>query len=343
MDQTQLQAKIAEYYQKLPEETKSLFAGLSWLQTLEDINAKYSLNEEQIQTLGTETTILLLGIIGLEDYVQTLRTDLKIEDSTKIDNLLDEIGNKILKDIAPLLYDTYIRNTEDLEKEKLSEADGHKQILYDIGKKYAIPIDQMGEIDIATDRFLSGKISSREYEEGIRIATGDSLEKYRLIIKDINDKIITPKREAMMSSKDKVVSSKDKVPLPPYKSSEQEVVSSKDKVPLPPYVSSKQNVESSKEVDLEKIHEDIYREHGIDIISSNYLQKEEVVSKKPIDTIDKNLINSNIIASKLSGATVSGTTVADYSLPNINPKISDLPKMQGVEPSKPHDPYHEEI
>ncbi|HAQ02674.1 hypothetical protein A2467_02650 [Candidatus Nomurabacteria bacterium RIFOXYC2_FULL_36_8] len=119
MDQTELQEKIVLYYQKLPEETKVLFAGMSWLETLKEIDTKYSLNDAQIETLGTETTILLLGIISLEDYVQTIKDEIKLE-GTGTDNMLDEIGDKILKDIAPLLYESYEKNVMELEKENVS-------------------------------------------------------------------------------------------------------------------------------------------------------------------------------------------------------------------------------
>ena len=101
MDQVQLQEKISLYYQKLPEETKVLFAGMSWIETLKEIDTKYSLNDEQIQTLGTETTILLLSIISPDDYEQTLRNNLNLEEE-KVTQILKDINEKIINDVSPL-------------------------------------------------------------------------------------------------------------------------------------------------------------------------------------------------------------------------------------------------
>ncbi len=63
MDKEELQKKIAEYYLKLPKEAQEVFSSMKWLETLKNICEKYSLDENQIKTLGIETSLILLGIV----------------------------------------------------------------------------------------------------------------------------------------------------------------------------------------------------------------------------------------------------------------------------------------
>ncbi len=333
MDKKELQEKIALYYEKLPEETKVLFASMSWLETLKEIDTKYSLNDEQIKTIGTETTILLLGIINLEDYVQIIKDEVRLE-SNKTNELLDEIGEKILKDIAPLLYKSYEKNLEDLIKEKgiINEDINIDEEIYNIGKKYNLPIDKVGEVETATNKFLEGDTFSHEYEKNIKTILINYQSKINEIIKELNEKIIIPKMESL---KNKDNSETENIPLPPYATEKEEIKES--------IIVEEKKIEVPNSIETPKV--DIYRESGIEII-----QPSEIPTITPIQKIDTEIVKkseatteNNIIADKLSGNTVSKNTFTDYSLPKMNLKTDLLNNTPSVTTSKSHDPYHEEI
>ncbi|MFA6514714.1 MAG: hypothetical protein WCT42_00410 [Candidatus Paceibacterota bacterium] len=116
MDQTQLQQNIAKYYAKLPSDLQQSFSSMAWMEDLKNISTKYSLTNEQTETLATETTLVLLGIVHLEDYVLTLKNDLKLNDET-FNKILDDLDANILKDTKDDLVKTFELNIELLEKE----------------------------------------------------------------------------------------------------------------------------------------------------------------------------------------------------------------------------------
>ena len=97
MNQEELQKKIREYYAKLTPKAQEVFASLSWLETLKKIAGRHNLNEDQIQILGTETTLVLLGIISRDEYEKILNEELKLEiqlDSTSQNDLLQLLLQK---------------------------------------------------------------------------------------------------------------------------------------------------------------------------------------------------------------------------------------------------------
>jgi len=316
MDQTQLQEKIALYYQKLPEETKVLFASMNWLETLKEIDAKYSLNDEQIKTLGTETTILLLGMVSPEDYEQTLKTEIKLEGG-KTDEIIKEINEKILKDISPKLFEAFNNNIVELADEKYGEGftekfsklpeeiqnavndSGYQASIYSIGNKYGLGIDKIGELEDITTKVLLGSIKSGDYESEVKNKIGLPEDKNKEMVVLLNDRIFKNIKDKMVNS-----TSRSGAPLPPYA-----------------MASSKQNVISIKE---EKKEPMVVKTLDIETNKTEKPLSIPIVENKVSD-----VVKPNIMANKLMGSTISSATVTDYS----------MPKMGGGS----HDPYHEEI
>lgn len=260
MDQKELQQKIALYYEKLPEEAKVVFAGMNWIGTLEEIEIKYSLNDEQIKTLGTETAILLLGIIGIEEYVNTIRKEMKLEASV-VDKILDEVGEKILNNVMPYIDKAYNDNMSSFIKESTGEKEDYKVKIYEISNKHGLPIDKMGEIQSITERFINGEISSIKYENEISLITEFPSNKILEIIKDINENIINKIRQEAIK--------KNTVPLPPKKPMSISLpIKSKKEIPLPPKKEVKEEIPVNKIDDNEE-----YKSHGIEIVSDNTPKK----------------------------------------------------------------------
>ncbi len=120
MDQEQLQQKIAEYYAKLPNGVQTVFSSMKWLESLESLSTKYNLNESQKSTLGTETMLVLLGIIHLVEYENVLEKELEMP-KVQFDKMLIEIDESILRTIRPQLSEAFKKNNEVAEEKVQKE------------------------------------------------------------------------------------------------------------------------------------------------------------------------------------------------------------------------------
>lgn len=119
MNQEELKKTIAEYFAKLPKESQEVFSSMVWMDTLKDIIKKYSLNPKEEEVLGVETTLVLLGIIHIEEYKDNLKRDLNIEEET-LEKILLEINERILKNIEKQLLEVFKSNIEYLESQEES-------------------------------------------------------------------------------------------------------------------------------------------------------------------------------------------------------------------------------
>jgi hypothetical protein len=381
MDQAQLQAKIAFYYQKLPEQTKVLFAGMSWLEILKEIDVKYGLNDEQVKTLGTETTILLLGIVSIDDYLQTIRAEIKLE-GNKTEEIINEIGEKIIKDVAPLLYQAFNDNMTELMQEKFGKkfderlaslpenikeaiSDSNYQTsIYEIGNKYSLSIEQIGILEEITIKVMTGMIKPDQYENEIKNKITIQAEKIKDVVSEINERVFKNIKELLMNNWDK----EEKLPTPPY------IEKKEDAVPLPPpaYNNEVKGKAIEKQIEKEIVKDiikktpsefnksDMFKEHGIEILSDEVKRveyREEIPKKEREETRNINTTDnmniyteqkaddstkSNIVTDKLFGNTSSKTVVSDYSLPKINTQMKPVEESTSILP-KQHDPYHEVI
>lgn len=120
MDQEQLQQKIAEYYAKLPKGAQTVFSSMKWLESLESLSTKYNLNESQKSTLGTETMLVLLGIIHLVEYENVLEKELEMP-KVQFDKMLIEIDESILRTIRTQLSEAFKKNNEVVEEKVQKE------------------------------------------------------------------------------------------------------------------------------------------------------------------------------------------------------------------------------
>ena len=234
MNNEQLQQNIAKYYEKLPVGLQEFFSGMKWMETLKNISTKYSLKEEQISTLGTETTLLLLAIINTEDYVKTIDTELKTPKEVT-DAIFNEISELILKDIYEELENTFLKNSKDLLDEKYGgdkklddrfvslpkevqmaiNESNYQPTLYSIAEKYKLNIEQMGILEEVTTKVMLNIIHPDKYEEELlsKLTTLNREDVINLE-KDVNENILKTIRESLKrnwnedSSMQKVVNSK---------------------------------------------------------------------------------------------------------------------------------------
>ena len=349
MDQTQLQQQIALYYSKLPADAQAVFSSMKWMETLKNISTKYGLSGDQIETLGTETTLLLLGIINLEGYVNTLSSELAMP-SASMEKMVTEINDSILKPILPTLDQAYENHVTSLVEEKYGSAEklderfaklpkevqeaisesNYQSTLYKISTDKKLSVEQMGILEEATNKVLLGIIHPDMYE-------GELKNKLRLpgdttseIVSAVNEEILKNIREILKSHWVKSEGSiDDEVPLPPYTD-----------IPTPPVMEKVEPVTKTEVVKeeplptlpvvLSKTESGIYGNAGIEVVR-------EV-------TREEDLAHS-IIASKLSTMTKSEPVVSDHSMPKMTPPTpTPVPTSATPSSTKPaHDPYKEAI
>jgi hypothetical protein len=354
MDQTQLQQKIALYYSKLPVEAQQIFSSMSWMETLKTISIKRGLNDSQIETLGLETTLALLGIVHLDDYKKALLENLSLP-STEVDKIVTEIDESILKTIRPQLMDVYEQHVTSLVVEKyggidnfgnsfnklpneVKEAIGqsdYQSKLYNIATEKKLSVEQMGALEEVTSKVLLGMINPDQYESELTSKLGLDASKTSEVVTSVNESVLKNIREILKShwndGKSREVSLEDEVPIPPYA-----------QVKIPEAPKAEIQIPSAIGPELPsralKAESDIYHSAGIDMLSKEMSEKEDLAK--------------SIIGSKLSQSVVSRPVISDQSLSKVNgaqsqpeqPKTPTPINPAPIVPTAPaHDPYHEAI
>lgn len=345
MDQAQLQKQIAEYYSKLPSDIQQVFASMAWMETLRSISTKYGLNESQIETLGTETTLALLGIIHPDEYEKNLTEELGT--MLSFTNMMTEINDSVFKSLRPQLAEVYAGYVEPeksespiavgnidprfsvlpVEVQNAIAVSDYQKKLYEIGSEYELPINKMASLEEITVKFITASISPTQYESELALETDLPADKVSEIATKVNEQILKKIRETMQG---KVSSSSidDEVPVPPYA----------EKVTSPiigTFIPTKEEVAVTPNT-ISKTEADIYGNAGIEVIDGTEDNEE---SQLLVDT------NTDMFANKLNKMVMSKNSVSDYSLPKINKESPAQPqaKSEPAQSQVVHDPYHEPI
>jgi hypothetical protein len=218
MNKEQLQQKIAFYFEKLPPSAQAVFSQMEWLQKIQDLGSTYALSPEQIETLATETTLILLGIIEGAEYANTLSQELHLPKLT-LDKILTEINNSILNPIQNELTQAFEANIAEntpaaaVLETKLDERfsqlpkdiqdsisnSNYYASLYEIVTENNLTIPQMGALEECLTDAMLGKIKTNELKGAIVSRLGITEEVAGKLIKEINEKISKELREKLMS------------------------------------------------------------------------------------------------------------------------------------------------
>ncbi|MEX2052294.1 MAG: hypothetical protein WD991_01185 [Candidatus Paceibacterota bacterium] len=222
MDQQELQKNIALYYSKLSPEAQIVFSGMKWLDMLKKISIKYGLTETQSRTLGSETTLIMLGMIPMLEYEQNLAKDLAMP-RENLELMITEIKSALLNPIATHITKAYENNVETETKERdvvESELDerfkklpediknaiiesNYYDNLYQIAQKYGLNIRQTGLLEEAVTSVMTGVLSPDKLEGTVKERTGTTPDIAGQMVIDINEKILKPVRTKMMQKTDK--------------------------------------------------------------------------------------------------------------------------------------------
>jgi hypothetical protein len=381
MNPTQLQQKIAEYFQKLPKEAQESFSSMAWLETLKTISTKYRLNEAQIETLGAETTLVLLGIINTDEYQKNIEKELTLSQDTT-QKIFTEINESVLSTIKTQLAQTYEQNAQSLAEEKyggekklderfsslpkevqdaINESD-YQETLYLLSQKYKLPIDKMGLLEEITTKVMLGIIHPDKYGEELKTKLGLNDIDNSNLVDDINNKILKTIKGSLKEHWQNSSVSEDKIPLPPYKPVPKETIPEKSgsifdvkptaTAPITPIktilpispVAVEKNIFAVTE--NKKAETEIYENAGINILDKKndigLLNKhEDKITPKENIVLEESGIN--MLQQKLNDTMSNVNTISSYTIPKINNKTIQAPTPPTEEPTTPHDPYHEAI
>jgi hypothetical protein len=371
-----LEIQIAKARENLSQKSRNAIDAVSWKLIILEINKGF--NTEQIEQLTTETELLLCGLVSTENFPKELEDRMKISRSdvslllAEMDKLIfkkmqEELEKRLNeKDIIEVTYKsnplTDDPNLIDAPKDIQTAVSlsNWKEKLYNISKKYSLSVEKMGELEDITVKTLKGDILASKYESEVknRINVPDDREKE--MVAEINEEIFKVIKDTLVSSSTKKENKVLEIPTPPYKNKKI------DEVPLPPS-SYKRQEEPKKEIKkVENIinEDDLYKEHGIEIISDipipkdneifNPINKKEIIIPSTISTSTQEkveyreeiptILQKNIIADKLSKNIIGEIKTSDYTLPKISdPNKEELEKKTSEKSINPHDPYHEVI
>ncbi len=380
-----LQIKIARARENLLQESRNAIDAVNWKLFIQEMNHKF--NEDQIDTLTTETELLLCGLVSTEDYPEELEKRMQIPKSA-VAQLISDLDKQIFKKIheefekrlndkgdtkitytvKPLIIDPKFSNLPNDIQKAVAISDW-KGKLYTISKKYNLSVDKMGILEEITVKTINGEIHTSAYENEVLSRINLPADKNKEMVTEINEEIFKVIKGSLVNSS-KVKPSGDKeIPLPPYVAKKEETIL----IPLPSYNKEEVKIEIKKEEKIIENEDDLYKKHGIEIISDvpvapdqsvlstekkeeiNYREEIPASTEKIKDETNVNVEKNeyievvpeaptgNIITNKLFGNTTSKTTVSDYSLPKISKQADPFTGVEGSANANPHDPYHEVI
>ena len=215
MDKEELQKNIALYYSKLPTNLQEIFSSMKWMETLQQIATKYGLNDAQSEILGTETTLVLLGIVHPDEYYEILKDQLNLPNDS-ITKILAEINDSIISDIRPQIIEVFnennkINQSENIETGNLDEkfknlpesikkiiaGSNYKTVLYDIAKEYGLNVIEIGVLENDLTDLIIGSIHPNKFEGMLKNTLKFPDEKTHELANAINEKILKRIREEM--------------------------------------------------------------------------------------------------------------------------------------------------
>ena len=377
---TTLDIMITKAKENLSENTKAAINAVSWKLILGGINKKYTPDQLYNLETETELLLCGLITPEnyqkeLESRMQLHKTDV-ISLINEIDKLIfkkiqQELESrlnggkgKIVYTNKPFVVDPRFISLPKEVQEAISYSNW-KERMYDIAKKFKLNVEQTGLLEEITTKVILNTIHTDQYEGEIRskIDLGD--DKIKEMVAELNENIfknIKEKEKTITNYELRITN--EKIPIPPYATKKEDVVPiPPQKTPIPTLskvevsvtptpINNKTDIykeekPAQKEIEdiisnkgVVKKESDMYREHGIEIITEDEVIPEikRQENKMPSPSMGNIVVestkneDSNIIADKLFGNTTSKTTVSDYSLPKISNDQEHI-----------HDPYHEII
>ena len=317
MNPEELQKKIAEYFAKLPVDMQTMFASMEWMKTLENISTKFSLTTLQIQSLGTETTLLLLGIIHPDEFDNFIRTEMSLTKDTA-DKIIVEINLGILNKWRTALGETYEKNVAG-EAERVYGGDvklddrfaklppeikdaitnsNYQAELASVAKAKGLSIDDMGKLEQVVNKVMLGIDHPESFEQNLKQALGVDSIKAGELTNEINEKVFKNIREVLKSHAD--VHAEPVIPTPQTPKTPTNI--EPEMPPLPPKTT--QNTNTPNPTQSTMASDKIMQTNGIEIEKTfdsplpnttwpNTLNDKNLIQKAGVSIIDDKPIEKN--------------------------------------------------
>lgn len=332
MDQKQIQEKIAEYYKKLTPKMQEVFSKMEWLDNLRGISLRYNMTDEQIQTLGTETSLVMLGIIHPDEYEQNLMTELAVPRDIGL-KIIDDINLEILNEWRGELIETFSKNTKDIadktygkgktlderwsnlpkEVQDAINSINYQNTLVEISQENNLNLSQMNDLDMITAQMMLGTIHPEDYNAKLFQALNMPKEKVDMIYSEVSEKILKSIRTKLVEHAESIKKTEQvepQVPVPPYKKMETPAapiisnnypaimpIEIKAANPLP--ASQNNNLEATKNIETQNIPN--YTAINVpEALVSVPFNKENILSTAGIDIIHENQILQKDTSEKIS-------------------------------------------
>ncbi|HEY4503453.1 MAG TPA: hypothetical protein VJC14_03425 [Candidatus Paceibacterota bacterium] len=200
---------IKDELEKLPKESQEAINSLNWLSITEGIGMNFSLTEDEINDLQTET---LLALVGLED---PNRYPSNIEDVVGLTREeAEKIATEVTEKIFTLIANAYEKKSpgqniegkldERFEKlpKDIKDAIGesnYQTALYEIAREHKLNIEQMGTLEEYLVSVMLGKISATQFEENIKNKIKLPGDEVQEIIRALNEKILRKIKDKLMA------------------------------------------------------------------------------------------------------------------------------------------------
>ena len=320
MNPEELQQKIAEYYAKLTPQMQTVFSSMQWMEDLKKIVAKYNLNEIQESTLGTETMLVLLGIIHHEEYEEVVRRELALDEMLAT-NLLNEVDTLILNTIKPQLNSAFEKNNTIEEEHPLPSsplANGEestqainsvnwKQAIIDAKAKYGFNLEQLEELEVQVQAIFSGLTKPENFERTIKEKMKLTDEKAIEITNEMNEKVFKKIRTSLMEIVE------DERPKEVIKEEEDIILKTAGITMSTSPLELKAGNDLSKDENISEKRDDMLKNVEKPELIINEVKKEE-----------KPEVVKNIFASKLTGNFQMPQEKTEYSLNNMSKSSSKV-------------------
>lgn len=160
----------------LPDEVRRFVASGEWEGPLDGIIAHYNLSEDDADSLRTEISLVLTGLVHPNEFRSALGEEIKGVDSVTLDALAAEIGVGIFAPIRPALERFFVEQEEgeEVESEAAKEvrqevrppnATGGRTSESEVAPPTVSPRSLERMPDIAPDNLPTGEIQSQALEE----------------------------------------------------------------------------------------------------------------------------------------------------------------------------------
>jgi hypothetical protein len=84
---------------KLPKDKQDAINSSNWVKETEEIGKKFSLTEDEINSLQTEVGLMLIGFVRPDNYIKNIEDNIIVSKNTA-EQIFNEIFKKIFTDIA---------------------------------------------------------------------------------------------------------------------------------------------------------------------------------------------------------------------------------------------------